>query len=252
MSASVTDDALLGGKVAYRQPARGYRVALEAPLLAWFAVAGRKRAFAHAVDLGAGPGAIGLMLAVTGWAARVTAVELDAMHARLASENAERNAVADRFTTLEADAARACTQPTDLVIANPPYFDPDTGAVAPDARRARARALTPDTLDAFVRASRRALGRNGRVVIGFPSSRLLELLASLERSGLHAKRARFVHPRPNREAQVVFLEAKPARAGGLVIEPAIFVRQATGEAYTPEAQDALQGRWPSPTAKPRC
>lgn len=242
-----TVDALLGGRVAYEQPARGYRVALEAPMLARFAIDARDRPFRHAIDLGAGPGAIGLMLAATGWAERATAVEVDAEHARLAAANAERNALGDRFSVVLDDVARARAERADLVIANPPYFEPDEGAVAPDARRAGARAFTRGTLPAFVRASARLLAPRGRVIVALPASRSAELIQTLAVSGLHAKRMRFVHPRPHREAQVVFVEAKPGRPGGLILDPPWHVRRDEGEAYVPETDDALRGRWPQPT-----
>ncbi len=242
-----TLDALLAGRVAYEQPARGYRVALEAPMLARFALEGRDRPFRHAIDLGAGPGAIGLMLVATGWAERATAIEVDAEHARLAAANAARNALGERFAVVVDDVARARADAADLVIANPPYFEPDEGAVAPDERRAGARAFTRGTLPAFVRASARLLAPRGRVIVALPSSRAVELIETLAHSGLHAKRLRFVHPRPRREAQVVFVEAKPGRPGGLVIDPPWHVRGDEGEAYVPETDDALRGRWPQPT-----
>lgn len=243
-----TLDALLGGRVAYEQPARGYRVALEAPMLARFAIEGRTRPFTHAVDLGAGPGAIGLMLVFTGWATRATAIEIDADHARLARANADRNGVADRLAVVESDVGQAEAQPGDVVIANPPYFEPDEGAVAPDATRAGARAFTRGTLQAFVRASRRLLGPRGRVVVALPAARTTELLGELAERGLHAKRLRFVHPRPGREAQVVFVEAKAARPGGLVVEPPWYVR-GVGDDYVDETDAALRGRWPEPARR---
>ncbi len=237
---SVTRDALLRGRVVYEQPAQGYRVAVEAPLLAAFAISGRTRPFRACADLGAGCGAIGLMLVVTGWAARATLVEIDPTHAALARSNVVTNACEDRVQVAEVSVARVPLVSADLVIANPPWFETDQGGVSPAPSRARARAFVEGSLEGFVRAARKCLGRDGRLVVSFPASRFAEVLEICGARGLPVKRARFVHPRPLREAQVVFAEAKPGRPGGLVIEPPLFVRE-SGEAYSVEAEAALNG-----------
>ena len=60
METELTEDALLGGRVRLLQPRRGYRVAVDAVLLAAAidAAAGER-----VLDLGAGVGAVGLCLA---------------------------------------------------------------------------------------------------------------------------------------------------------------------------------------------
>jgi tRNA1Val (adenine37-N6)-methyltransferase len=240
---AATRDALLGGRVVYDQPARGYRVAVEAPLLARFAIA--LRPSRCVVDLGAGPGAVSLCLAVTGWASRVVAIEIDEAHAELARRNAETNRVA--MTVIESDVAHVRDVAGDLVIANPPWFETDTGGVSADPRRAAARTFTRGSLGAFVTAARRLLAPRGRVVLSMPASRLAETIGALVRVGLHAKRMRFVHPREGEEADVVFIEAKPGKAGGLAIETPLFIRQ-NGERYTEEVARTLAGDWISPAA----
>ncbi|MGZ3421695.1 MAG: hypothetical protein ACXVEE_27715, partial [Polyangiales bacterium] len=125
---------------------------------------------------------------------------------------------------------------------NPPWFEPDAGAIAEDPTRAGARAFTRGTLEAFVKAARRMVLPRGRVTISMPSSRTTELLAVLAAHGLHGKRMRFIHARPQREANVVFVEARPAKPGGLVIERPLFVRSEKGEDYTTEVSAILQGR----------
>ena len=243
-----THDHLLGGRVRYEQPAVGYRVALEAPLLARFAIDGRKVPFRSVLDLGAGPGAIALMLLATGWASRAVALEPQAVHAALAADNARANGLADRFVVVRRGVAGAPVEGrAELAIANPPYFDEHGGALAPEPTRGASRALRQTSIAAFCKAGARSLGRGGRLVVAFPAARACELLEALASVALVAKRMRFVYPRAGREAQVVFVEAKPARPGGLVVEPPLLVR-GEGEAYAPAVDDALRGRWPVPRA----
>ncbi|HEY3668042.1 MAG TPA: hypothetical protein VGL19_18695, partial [Polyangiaceae bacterium] len=57
---ATTSDSLYGGAVSLRQPARGYRVNVDAILLAAFAAQGRRAKLA--LDLGAGVGSVALGL----------------------------------------------------------------------------------------------------------------------------------------------------------------------------------------------
>src|SRR5438132_4814138 len=93
MSAEVTEDAALGGRLRLKQPRRGHRVGHDAILLA---AASAARPGDHLVDLGAGVGAAGLALALRITGVTVTLVEVDPGLAALAAENADRNGLADR------------------------------------------------------------------------------------------------------------------------------------------------------------
>jgi tRNA1(Val) A37 N6-methylase TrmN6 len=231
-----TRDALLGGRVIYEQPAEGYRVALEAPMLARFATGGRSRPFRSVVDLASGPGAVALCLCATGWAEHAVAVEIDRDHAELARRNAIANDAA--IDVVEGDVAAVTAPRGELVIANPPWFEADAGPLATGTARAGARAFTRGSLRSFMVAARRLLAPRGRVVVAMPVARFVETLTELGGVGLHIKRARFVYPRAGEEADVVFLEAKPARIGGLVVERPWYVR-GKGEDYTTEAYETL-------------
>src|SRR5437868_1200512 len=81
--AAVTEDAVLGGRLSLRQPAKGHRVGHDAILLA-AAVAAKKGE--HAVDLGAGVGAAGLALASRIHGLRVTLVDIDPALCALATD----------------------------------------------------------------------------------------------------------------------------------------------------------------------
>src|SRR5262249_60586089 len=93
MSAEVTEDAVLGGKLRLKQPRSGHRVGHDAILLA---AACPARAGECAVDLGAGVGAAGLALAHRVGELKVALVEVDATLARLAAQNAQLNGLGGR------------------------------------------------------------------------------------------------------------------------------------------------------------
>ncbi|HEY0465824.1 MAG TPA: hypothetical protein VGC79_16540, partial [Polyangiaceae bacterium] len=83
---ATTTDTLYDGAVMLRQPARGYRVNVDALLLASFAAHGRRADLA--LDLGAGVGSVALGLHHLGAAARFALVEREAPLIALADENA--------------------------------------------------------------------------------------------------------------------------------------------------------------------
>lgn len=241
----VTDDALFGGALTIRQPARGagYRVNVDAILLAAFAGSALPggldldlRRARSAVDLGAGVGAVALSLLHLGLADAVTLVEIDPSVAALAEENIEENdfsgiarVVREDVRHVEADVASA-----DLVVCNPPYVPPGRG-------RPPAAAVTTakyGELDAFVAAARRIAGRRARVAFVYPAIEATTLLETLRSAGLEPKRLRTVHARAAERARVVLVECVAGKPGGLAIEPPFVENDAAG-GRSPELEQLL-------------
>src|SRR5262245_11299295 len=109
----VTDDALLGGRVRLLQPARGFRTAVDAVLLAAAvpAVAGER-----VLDVGCGTGAAALCLLARLASAGLTDVravglELQEHLVDLARRNVDRNGFGGVFDARLADVG---TPPADL------------------------------------------------------------------------------------------------------------------------------------------
>src|SRR5262245_56758698 len=102
MSAELTEDAVLGGKLRLKQPRGGHRVGHDAILLA---AACPARARERVVDLGAGVGAAGLTLARRVDGTKVVLVEVDAALAGLAAENARINGLGARVSSIVLDVA---------------------------------------------------------------------------------------------------------------------------------------------------
>ena len=93
-----TDDRLLGGAVALRQPAKGHRAGTDAVLLA--AAAGVKPG-QLVMDVGAATGAVGLMAANRMKAADFVFVERDPELARLCEHNCALNGLAARVAVAD-------------------------------------------------------------------------------------------------------------------------------------------------------
>lgn len=236
--AAITTDTLYDGAVSLRQPAHGYRVNVDALLLAAFAANGRSAALA--VDLGAGVGSVALGLHHLGAAARFALVEREAPLLALADENARAAGMpSESFAQdLALGLPESLRQMADLVVSNPPFFDPDSSRQGPHPEKTRARfgELTP-----FVAAAAAALsGARGRAAFVYPTRELCYFLACAERAKLVPKRLRLVHPDASSPARVALIELRRAKPGGLVILPPLFEWLGKG-VRTPELVRILAG-----------
>jgi tRNA1(Val) A37 N6-methylase TrmN6 len=150
-SATITEDAVLGGRLRLRQPKRGHRVGHDAILLA---AAVGAQAGELVVDLGAGVGGAGLAVAARVAGVHVTLVEIDEALCGLAAENIQLNQFAEWARAVHADvenlAALAVAGLTpggaDRVLMNPPFNDASRQNVSPDPRRRLAHVAAPGLL----------------------------------------------------------------------------------------------------------
>jgi len=232
----ITQDSLFGGAVKFWQPARGYRVNIDALLLATFAARGRPSAYS--VDLGSGVGAITLALHYLGATEQAALIECDPELADLARRNVESAGLDVRIEL--ADLALdglpdALLGKADLVVSNPPFFEPESAraAIHPQTARARAGRLEP-----FLAAARAALsGTRARACFTYPARSIAHLFERAMQNNLVAKRLRMVHPTIDQPARLCLVELRRSKPGGLIVEPPL-VEWATPGVRTPEL-DAL-------------
>jgi tRNA1Val (adenine37-N6)-methyltransferase len=236
-----TEDALFRGALALVQPAKGYRVNVDALLLAAFATTGRTARLA--LDLGAGTGAVGLALHYAGAARRVVLVEREPELVKLCARNLERTGTpgsVERLDLTTSELPKTLARKVDLVVTNPPFFPAGRGRPRrdPKSRRARSGSLEP-----FLGAAARALaGPSARLMVVYPAPALPELLALAEAEALVPKRLRFVHATSDRPARIALLELRLAKPGGLVVLPPL-VEWVAPRRRTPELELVVAGRF---------
>jgi tRNA1(Val) A37 N6-methylase TrmN6 len=240
----VTEDALLKGKVRLLQPAEGYRVNVDALLVAAFASQGPVARFV--VDLGSGVGAIGLVLHAVGRASVLALVERELALVELARDNLEFAGARGEVHRLDLASERlplGLRQRADLVVCNPPYF---AGTASRKQKHPLIRAARTGEVEPFVDTAARALaGSRGRAVFAYPARALAELLHAAQKSGLVAKRLRFVHARTTEPARLALVELRRAKSGGLVVE-APLVEWAGPRTRTPELDAIVSGDFGKP------
>jgi tRNA1(Val) A37 N6-methylase TrmN6 len=214
--AETTWDSVLDGSVRFLQPAHGYRVTQDSIMLAAFAARGR--AAELAVDLGAGVGVVGLVLARLGFARTLALVEREPALAALARRNLDALSVPGEV--FQRDLAQGLpielVNRAPLVLANPPFFaDERHRSADPDARSARHGPLEP-----FLDAARTALaGERARAALVYPARALHELLEAARRARLGARRLRLVHAFADRPARLALVELRLGRSSALTVEP---------------------------------
>jgi len=178
---AVTEDALLGGRVRLLQPERGYRVAIDAVLLA---AAIPAHPGERILDLGAGVGAVGLCLAARIPGCNVVGIELQPVLADLAVRNATLNGAADRVHTLVHDLAQPLADDLgafDHVATNPPFLPASMADPSPDPIKALATVESSASLARWL-AVATSTARSTITVI-HRSDRALEIVTEFERLG---------------------------------------------------------------------
>jgi tRNA1Val (adenine37-N6)-methyltransferase len=238
--AAFTVDTLLGGRVTLLQPAHGFRASLDPILLASFVAA----PFGRFLDIGCGTGAVSFVLLARDAAATGVGVELQGPLAALATEGRARNGWTDRLDVRAGDV-RALARELgaarfDLVVTNPPFRPVAEGRPSPHETRALSNHEVTLTLADWVDVAARAVRPGGRVAAIFPADRALELGAALRAQDLAPSRLRFVHPRADRPAGRVLVEAVRAGRAPVVVEPPLVVHgEGEGERFTPEVSALL-------------
>ncbi len=240
----MSHDSWLHGKLTLAQPRRGHRVGSDAILLS----ASVDIASGRLIDVGTGVGAVGLAIASRSPGALADLIEIDSGLAEIAAANAARNGLADRVRVARADvldararrAAGLADEAADLLVTNPPFFEPGAVRASPDAAKARAHVFSADAggapLTAWIRACLALLRPGGRFAMIHRPEALAEILAAVE-NRLGALALLPVHPRIGASAHRILISGVKGSKAPLRIAPALVLHEADGR-LTAEA-DAL-------------
>jgi tRNA1Val (adenine37-N6)-methyltransferase len=234
-----TRDSLLGGTLSLLQGKQGYRVSLDAVLLARFA---KVRGAQEILDLGCGNGPIALMLAILHPQARITGLEAQRAMVQRAQKNTELNRLRERVAIIPGDVRfikrHFLPASFDAVVSNPPYGAARSGRINPDTEKGVARHEILAKLGDFLRAGAYVLRRGGKYAVVFPAPRAIDVLFEMRQSGLEPKRLRWVHSRAGNAASLVLVEA--AKEGGteLHVAPPLMIYGEDGK-YTAEVKEML-------------
>ncbi|SOC15574.1 tRNA1(Val) A37 N6-methylase TrmN6 [Rhodobacter sp. JA431] len=233
-----TQDRFLDGRLLVAQPRNGYRAAMDPVLLAAACGAAPGQSV---LELGCGAGVASLCLGQRITGLRQVGLELQPEYADLARRNATANGIA--LEVFEGDLAHMPGplrgMSFDHVIANPPYFAPQSGTAAADAGRERAqREATP--LADWVRAGYKRLHPGGWLTLIQNADRLADMLAALSQGGGSIS-VLPIAPRAGRPAGRVVVSARKLGKGPLrLLAPFVLHAKAAHGADVEDLTEAAQ------------
>ena len=247
--AAFTEDALLGGRVRLRQPAEGYRVAIDPVFLAAAVPASGRESV---LDIGCGAGAAMLCLAARVPTCRVTGLELQPALAGLAGDNAALNGFADRVAAVRGDLLgpppRLAPASFDHAMANPPFLDPAAAMRSPHAGKAAANVEGEADLGAWVGFALTMVRSKGTVTFVHRADRLEILMAAL--AGRAGEIVVFpLWPGAGKTAKRVLVRATKGVATPTRLAAGLVLHEQDGR-YTEAAEAVLRGAaglelWPT-------
>jgi len=232
-----TTDTFYHGKVVIKQLKKGYRFAVDSPILAHFL----PRVHAPGLEIGCGVGVVSLLALQLKKFPAITGVEIQEPLYRLALDNAQANGMSERFRIIHGDFVRIHGGLTSVqtIFSNPPFFKTGQGRVSPDPTIRLARFEIALNLKGLLHCSAAVLAPRGKLFLIYPFSRLEELLSLARTSGLFAARIRPVQPfadaPPDR-----FLAQLQRRAGRCRREKPLVIFREKG-VYTQEMEQILSG-----------
>jgi tRNA1(Val) A37 N6-methylase TrmN6 len=235
----LTEDAFLGGRLRLRQPADGYRAAIDPVLLAAAVPAGPGDAVA---DLGCGVATAGLCLLTRVPGIRVTGLELQPWLAELSRKNARLNGCEGRLRVVTGDVADPppglAQAAFDHVMLNPPYLEPGSARQSSDELRRIATVEGPAGLDRWLACALTLLRPRGSITVIHRADRLQALLSLLGESCGDC--AVFpLWPRDGEGAKRILVQARKGSGGPLRVLAGLALHGPDG-GYTRRAEAILR------------
>lgn len=227
----------------------GYRFSVDSLLL--FSFINLQRA-GEIIDLGAGTGIIGILLAQKYPKSNVLLVELQESLAKLAQRNIELNGLGERIKIIKADvrdfvnmnnqiddgaSSKYLDSKYDLAVSNPPFRKLKSGLLNCGDEKAIARHEIMLSLKDLIKASAYFLKHHGRLCIIHLPERLSEIITFMRQHNIEPRRLRFVHSNLYSEAKMVLIEAVKGGRPDMKVEKPFFIYENDGS-YTAE-MDAI-------------
>lgn len=234
----VTEDRLLGGVVTLLQRQAGHRAGTDAVLLAAFAEVAPGETVA---DIGAGTGAVALMIGRRVPGVRLLLIERDADLTPLCLRNIELNGMADRASVVAADIFASPEERrssgllpgvADVVVTNPPFYEHGIRS-SPNPGRRAAHTMAGGGLREWLHAAADLLRPRGRLVMIHRADQM-ELCLGGMRPHFGSPEITPVYSKAGRPASRIVVRAIKGGRAPLRLAPPLLLHGLDG-AFTPEA-----------------
>ena len=132
-------------------------------------------------------------------------VDINSRALELAKENMEENDINNYCFYLEQFQSLKMEQ-VDYIVTNPPYFDGEHVSLNEDKRKARFAEYLP--LDDLIKNSKRLLKDRGSLFLVYPSFKLPQVIATLDKYKFGVIRLQFVYDENKEDSLVFLIEAR--------------------------------------------
>jgi len=232
-----TLDTFYSGRILVLQKKKGYRFAVDAPLLADFI---RTEASDELLELGTGNGIISLLLSIKPFKS-ITAVEIQQSLADMARRNVKLNKLEEKIQIIKKDLrAFHPEKKFDIVFSNPPYIKRETGHLSPSAEKSIAKHELKCNISDIVKKTSELLKEDGRAYFIYSAKRKDDFIGLLKEYGLAIKTLRFIFPRKQTPPNLFLAEVCFSSRKSEILPPFILYDE-KGE-YSTEANEVFQGR----------
>jgi tRNA1Val (adenine37-N6)-methyltransferase len=231
-----TVDAFYRGRVRVIQSRKGYRFAVDTPLLVDFV---ETRPEDELCELGAGNGAAAVFLSLKPFR-RLVAVEIQPALAALARRNVVLNGLGGRVEVVEADLRTwRPGRLFDAVLSNPPYIRKNTGFLSLSSEKTTAKHEVTGDVGDVLQAAAALLKPEGRASFIYPARREKDFRRAAAEAGLCPRLIRRILPRPG-ERPHLFLARLEFAPGSEAELPSLALHAREG-GFTPEAEAVFEG-----------
>lgn len=207
----------------------GFCFGVDAVLLANFADV---KKHGRVIDLGTGTGIIPILLSGKTEACEIVGVEIQHSVAEMAGRSIELNGLGHRVKLVEGDLKECVDMfgPSsfDVVVSNPPYMNRGGGLVNPLDSKAISRHELMCTLEDVVRVGSRLLVPGGQLAMVHRPERLVDIVWCMRKYGIEPKYLRFVHPAPEKKANLILVKGSKGGRPQLKMLPPLYVYDANG------------------------
>lgn len=205
------------------QDREGFCFGLDAVLLSSFAIV---KEGDNVLDLGTGTGVIPLLLEAKTKGRHFTGIELQKDVADMARRSVMLNDLTEKIDIVTGDLYDAVKifgkASFSVITVNPPYMPFTGGLVSPNEKKAISRSEIKCSLSGIISQSVELLKPGGRFYMVHRPFRLTEIIAEMTMNGLSVRYVRFVHPRADKEANLVLIEGiRDAKHQTVVEKPCI-------------------------------
>jgi tRNA1Val (adenine37-N6)-methyltransferase len=185
------------------------------------------------LDVGAGCGVVGLLVARDHPKVRLEAVEKQAAFVEYATTNARVNKI--EYTIHQCDFLELDeVQKYDYIISNPPFYH-EGASRSENEMLYNARYNVNLPLEGFFKKISRLLKPNSHFIFCYDASQFFLICAALEKVKLRVVDVRFVHPKIQRGASLVMLHVRNGSKSLMKVLPPLISFE--GDDFSPEVQE---------------